>query len=118
MQHVRHNKRLFAYIDEAVVEEEAEDGGGHPRLPLHGGGHPLPHDGGQVRARRRVEVGRQLRVRRAAEDGEDDGEGNEAGRPGEGSHGTMLLLESRGQCELGGCGCHEMHQAASYSSYL
>jgi hypothetical protein len=52
---------MHAYLDEAVVEEEAEDGGPHPRLLLHGGGHPGPHDGLQAGAARVVERRRQLR---------------------------------------------------------
>ena len=79
-----------SYIDEAVVEEHAEDGGAHALLRRHGGRHLLPHDGGQVRARLGVEVGRELlRVRGAGEQGnEDDGEGEEGHGPaGECGHG-------------------------------
>jgi len=75
-----------AYIDEAVVEEHAEDGGAHPLLLPHGGRHPLPHDGGQLRARVVVEVGRELLSRGAAKNGEDDGKGKEGCRPGEDGH--------------------------------
>jgi hypothetical protein len=71
------------------VEEQAEDGRAHPPLPLHGGGHAAPNDGGHVRARPGVEVGRQLRVRRAAE---DDGEGDEGGQPDEDGHGRLHQL--------------------------
>jgi len=65
------------YIDEAVVEEHAEDGGAHPLL--------LPHDGEQLRARLGVEVGRE-QLSRGAANGEDDGEGKEGCRPGEDGH--------------------------------
>jgi len=74
------------YIDEAVVEEHAEDGGAHPLLLPHGGSHPRPHDGEQLRARLGVEVGRELLSRGAAKNGEDDGEGKEGCRPGEDGH--------------------------------
>jgi hypothetical protein len=53
--------RKRTYVDEAVVEEEPEDGRAHPRLPLHGGHHPRPHDGLQVRAAAVVERRRELR---------------------------------------------------------
>jgi hypothetical protein len=48
------------YIDEAVVEEEAEDGRAHACLLLHGLRHAPTHDGRQRRARRVVERRRQL----------------------------------------------------------
>ena len=76
-----------AYMDEAVVEEHAEDGGAHPLLLPHGGRHPRPHNGGQLRARVGVEVGRELLSRGAAsKNGEDDGKGKEGCQPGEDGH--------------------------------
>jgi len=42
------------------VEEEAEDGGPHAGLLLHGGGHAGAHDALQVGAARVVERRRQL----------------------------------------------------------
>jgi len=47
------------YIDEAVVEEHAEDGGAHALLRRHGRRHPGPHDALHVRALLAVEARRQ-----------------------------------------------------------
>lgn len=47
------------HIDEAVVEEHAEDGGAHALLRRHGGRHPGPHDALHVRALLAVEARRQ-----------------------------------------------------------
>ncbi|RWW13927.1 hypothetical protein GW17_00022338 [Ensete ventricosum] len=57
---------VVAYVDEAVMEEEAEDGGAHAGFPADGLRHDRPYDGLQVGARRRVERRRQLRLRSAA----------------------------------------------------
>ena len=74
------------------MEEESKNGAPHAPLPLHGRRHPRPHDAAEVGAGPGVEAGRQLRVGRGSEDGDDDGEANE-GRPAgeDGRHCTLTI---------------------------
>ena len=53
-----------ADIDEAVVEEEPDDGRAHPGLLGDGLRHRRPHDGGHAGARLGVELGRELPMAR------------------------------------------------------
>ncbi|RWW46610.1 hypothetical protein BHE74_00047448, partial [Ensete ventricosum] len=65
--HKKEEEREDPYIDEAVVEEQPEDGRGHPPLLVDGLGHGRPHDALQVGARRAVERRRQLSIGSAGE---------------------------------------------------
>ena len=56
-------ERRGPYADEAVVVEEAEDGGAGARVVHDGLRHDLPHDAVHGGAARRVEPRRQLRPR-------------------------------------------------------
>jgi hypothetical protein len=55
---------IWTDVDEAVVEEEANDGRAHPWLRGDGRRHDGPHDGFHVGARLGVELVGQLRVAR------------------------------------------------------
>jgi hypothetical protein len=63
----------WTYLDEAVVEEEAEDGRAHALLPGDGGLQHRPDGVVHSGARRRVEARAQLRRRRAGQRQEEDG---------------------------------------------
>lgn len=58
----KEEERDGAYTDKAVVEEQPEDGRGHPPLLVDGLSHGRPHDALQIGARRAVERRRQLSI--------------------------------------------------------
>lgn len=61
----------ITYVDEAVMEEEANDGGAHPGILADDLRHDRPHDALQVGARHGVERRRQLTVGGARQQRED-----------------------------------------------
>jgi hypothetical protein len=58
----RTNASEWTDVDEAVVEEEPDNGGAHPRLRGDGRRHHGPHDRFHVWARLGVELGGELRL--------------------------------------------------------
>jgi hypothetical protein len=71
----------LAHIDEAVVEEDAEHGGGAARVVRDGLRHGLAHDAVHGGAARRVEPRRELRARAARERGGHDYYGDRRQQP-------------------------------------
>ena len=66
------SKRRGSYVDEAVVEEEADNGSGQSRITADGGSHGSLDDSLEVWTAPGVEVSPQLGVCRAQGEKEDD----------------------------------------------